>query len=144
VENDQCNAAGTSDASAKLVFVGGRAILVALVAAAPPADAAGARSVAFWALVVAVPFGVACALDSFGTHLEERGNPVRSLQALLWVPALVLLLAAAAARGSAVAASGVPRLGVTALVGCIAVLALKAALRGLAALYRDAPAAVRA
>jgi hypothetical protein len=124
--------------------VGGRAILVALVAAAPLADAAGARSAAFWALVAAVPFAVACALDSFGAHLEDRGNPLRSLQALLWVPALALLLASAAARGSEVGAAGVPRLGVTALVGCIAVLALKALLRVVGALYRGEPAAARA
>jgi hypothetical protein len=124
--------------------VGRRALLVALVAAAPIADAAGLRSLAFWALVAAVPFAAACALDSFGLHLEERGDAVRSLQALLWVPALVLLLAAAAARGSAVAVSGVPQLGVSALVGCLAVLGLKAVLRIVAALYRGEPAPARA
>jgi hypothetical protein len=106
--------------------VGRRVLLLALVAAAPLADAAGAHGLAFWALVAALPLGAACALASFGAFLDDRDDLLTSLQALLWAPALVLLLAAAAARGPAIATAGVPRLGVTALIGCLAVLALKA------------------
>lgn len=116
--------------------MGRRFLLVALVAVAPLSDAAGAHTLAFWALVAAVPFAAACALDSFGAYLEAREHAVRSAQALLWAPALLLLLAAAAARGPALATAGVPRLGVTALVGCLFVLALKAAVCGYEALYR--------
>jgi hypothetical protein len=115
--------------------MGRRALLLGLVAIAPLSDAAGAHSAAFWALVAAVPFAAACALDSFGVFLEARTDGVRAVQALLWAPTLVLLLAAAAARGPALATDGVPRLGVTALAGCLAVLALKAAVCGYAALY---------
>jgi hypothetical protein len=116
--------------------VGRRQLLVGLVAAAPLADAAGAASLAFWALVAAVPFAAACALDSFGSYLEAREDAVRSLQALLWAPVLLLLLAAAVARGPALELGAVPRLGVTAVVGCLAVLGLKAAVAACSVLYR--------
>jgi hypothetical protein len=106
--------------------VGPRALLLALVVAAPLADAAGAHGLAFWALAAALPAGAACGLASFGAFLDDGADVVVSLQALLWAPALLLLLTAAAARGPALATGGVPRLGVTALVGCLAVLALKA------------------
>lgn len=115
--------------------MGRRTLLAALVLAAPLLDAAGSHALSFWALVAAVPVASACALDAFGGHLD-RGGGLASLQALLWAPALVLLLAAAAARGPAIATSEVPRLGVTALAGCTAVLALKAALDLGARLWR--------
>jgi hypothetical protein len=105
--------------------VGRRSLFAALLAAALVADAAGSHSLAFWALVGAVPAAAACALASFGAFLERADDAVGSLQALLWAPALLLLLVAAAARGPAIAAAGVPRLGESALVGCLAVLALK-------------------
>jgi hypothetical protein len=105
--------------------VGRRTLLLALVAAAPLADAVGAHGLAFWALVAALPVGAACGLASFGAFLDDGDDVVVSLQALLWAPALLLLLAAAAARGPALATGGVPRLGVSALAGCLAVLALK-------------------
>jgi len=106
--------------------VGGRAVLASLVSIAPLADLAGAHGLAFWALVAALPAACVCALGSFGAFLDGRGDAVASLQALLWIPALVLLLTAAAARGPMLATGAVPRLGVTALVACLAVLALKA------------------
>jgi hypothetical protein len=111
-------------------------LLIALVAAAPLADAAGAHGLAFWALVGALPVGAACGLASFGSFLDDRDDVVTSLQALLWAPSLLLLLAAAAARGPALATAGVPRLGVTALVGCLAVLALKSAVFACERIYR--------
>ena len=105
--------------------MGRRLLLAGLLAATLAADAAGSRPLAFWALVAAVPVAAACGLASFGSFLDADDDPVASLQALLWAPALVLVLAAAAARGPAVAAGELPRLGETALVGCLAVLALK-------------------
>ncbi len=112
--------------------MGRRALLIGLVAAAPAADAAGAHGLAFWALLAALPVAAACGLASFGSFLDGGADPVTSLQALLWAPTLVLLLTAAAARGPALASTGVPRLGVTALIGCLAVLALKGVVFGLA------------
>jgi hypothetical protein len=120
--------------------VGGRLLLAALVASAPVADGAGHHTVAFWALVAAVPFAAACGLASFGVCLDERDDPARALQALLWAPALALLLAAAAARGPALATGGVPPLGTTAVAGCLAILALKTALSIGARLHRRLPA----
>jgi hypothetical protein len=116
--------------------VGRRALLLALVAAAPVADGAGLHGLAFWALIAAIPAAAAAALDSFGGFLDDRADVLRSLQALLWAPTLVLLLTAAAARGPALATAGVPRLGVSALAGCLAVLALKAGVFAFGALYR--------
>lgn len=115
--------------------MGRRTLLAALLLSAPLLDAAGTHRFAFWALVAAVPVASACALEAFGGHLDGGGG-IRSLQALLWVPATVLLLASAVARGPAVATDQVPRLGVTALVGCLVVLALKAALDAGARLWR--------
>jgi hypothetical protein len=122
--------------------MGRRALFAALLATAPIADAAGLHGTAFWALVLALPVGVACALDSFGAFLAG-GEPVVSLQALLWIPALVLLLASAAARGPMIATAGVPQFGVTALIGCLAVVGLKALLFGIANAARVAPVAAK-
>src|SRR5262249_20389506 len=80
--------------------------------------------------------GAGCALASFGSFLDDRDDPVVSLQALLWVPALVLLLTAAAARGPALATASVPQVGVSALLGCLAVLGLKAAVFAAAPVHR--------
>lgn len=117
--------------------MGRRLLLAALVTCAPVADAAGARSLAFWALVAAVGVASVCALASFGDHLDLADDPVASLQALLWAPANVLLLLAAVARGPAVAAGEVPRLGVTALWAAVVVLAVKLAVWAGARLWRE-------
>ena len=113
-------------------------LLLSLVVAAPLADAAGAHGLAFWALVAAIPVGAASGLASFGAFLDDPEDVVGSLQALLWAPTLVLLLAAAAARGPAIATAGVPALGVSALVGCLAVLAVKGAVFAYAGVHRRA------
>jgi hypothetical protein len=123
--------------------VGRRALFTGLLAAVPLADAAGLHGAAFWALVLALPVGVACALGSFGTFLDGAGDAVVSLQALLWIPSLVLLLAAAATRGPAIATGSVPRLGVTALIGCLAVVVLKALLYAYANAARVLPVAAK-
>ncbi|HEY6054776.1 MAG TPA: hypothetical protein VIU86_12635 [Gaiellaceae bacterium] len=128
--------------------MGRRLLLAALVTAAPLADAAGARSLAFWALVASVGVASVCALASFGAHLDLSDDPVASLQALLWAPANLLLLLSAVARGPEVSAGEVPRLGVTALLGALFVLGVKLAVWGGARVYRSraprgATAAVR-
>jgi hypothetical protein len=121
--------------------VGRRALLVALVAAVPVADAAGSHGLAFWCLVAAVPLAAMCALASFGAFLDDRDDVVGSLQALLWTPALLLVLAAAVVRGPSVEAGHVPQFGVSAVLGCLAVLSLKAAVFGCAELYRGSGSA---
>ena len=123
--------------------MGRRALLLSLLAAAPLADAAGAHVLAFWALVAAVPAAAACGLASFGAFLDDRDDALAGLQALLWAPALVLLLAAAAARGPLAAGGEVPRLGVTALAGCALVLGAKAVVFALARPARAPDAAPR-
>jgi hypothetical protein len=105
--------------------VGRRLLLAALVLAAPIADAAGAHGLAFWSLVAGVGVASVCALASFGNHLDLENDAVASLQALLWAPANLLLLVAAVARGPMVEAGQVPRLGQTALLGALLLLALK-------------------
>jgi hypothetical protein len=128
--------------------VGRRFLLAVLVATVFAADAGGVYSLGFWALVGAVPVAAACGLVSFAAFLDARDDAVASLQALLWAPTLVLLLAAAAARGPAVSAGDVPRLGTSALVGCVAMLVLKLAVHAAGRLQvwlaRRAPAAVAA
>ncbi len=114
--------------------MGRRLLLAALLGSALLADAAAAPSLAFWSLVGAVPLAAACGLASFGAVLDARDDAVASLQALLWAPALVLLLVAAASRGPGVALGEVPRIGQTALVGCLTVLALKLAVFAVARL----------
>lgn len=128
--------------------MGRRLLLAALLGSALLADAAAAPSLAFWSLVGAVPLAAACGLASFGAVLDARDDAVASLQALLWAPALLLLLVAAASRGPEVALGEVPRIGQTALVGCLSVLVLKLAVLAGARLHvrlaRRAPAAVPA
>ena len=106
--------------------MGRRTLLAALVLAAPLADAGGAHGLAFWSLAAALPVACACGLASFACFLDDRFDAVASLQALLWIPSLLLLLVAAASRGPELGTATVPRLGATALVACLAVLALKA------------------
>jgi hypothetical protein len=110
------------------VPVGRRVLPALLVLAAAFADTRGAHGLAFDALLGAVPFTAVAALVSFGAHLERRDVPASGLHALLWGLALCLLVVSCAARSPEASAGVVPPLGASALVGCIAVLALKAIL----------------
>lgn len=89
------------------------------------ADSRGAHGLAFDALLGAVPFAAAAALVGFGSYLEDRDDTVKGLQALLWTFALGLLVLSCAARSPAAQTQALPALGRSALVGCLAVLALK-------------------
>jgi len=97
-----------------------------LVVVAAFADARGAHGLAFNALLGAVPFAAVSALVGFGEYLEHREDPVAGLQALLWTLATGLLVLSCAARSPATETNALPPLGASALVGCLAVLAIKA------------------
>jgi hypothetical protein len=96
-----------------------------LVVVAAYADARGAHGFAFNALLGAVPFAAVSALVGFGEYLEEREDPIAGLQALLWTLATGLLVLSCAARSPATETHALPPLGASALVGCLAVLAIK-------------------
>lgn len=106
--------------------MGRRALPVVLVVIAAFADARGAHGLAFDALLGAVPFAAVSALVGFGEYLELRADAVAGLQALLWTLAVALLVLSCAARSPATETHALPPLGASALVGCLAVLAIKA------------------
>jgi len=108
------------------VAVARRALPALLVLVAAFADGRGAHGLAFNALLGAVPFAAVSALVGFGEYLEQRENSVAGLQALLWTLATGLLVLSCAARSPATETHALPPLGASALVGCLAVLALKA------------------
>jgi hypothetical protein len=108
------------------VAVARRALPALLVLVAAFADARGAHGLAFDALLGAVPFAAVSALVGFGEYLEDREDSVAGLQALLWTLATSLLVLSCAARSPATETHALPPLGASALVGCLAVLAIKA------------------
>jgi hypothetical protein len=103
-----------------------RVLPALLVLVAAFADARGAHGLAFDALLGAVPFAAVSALIGFGEYLEHREHGVAGLQALLWSLAVALLVLSCAARSPATETHSLPPLGASALVGCLAVLAIKA------------------
>jgi hypothetical protein len=107
------------------VTVARRVLPALLVLVAAFADARGAHGFAFNALLGAVPFAAVSALVGFGEYLEDRVDAVAGLQALLWTLATALLVLSCAARSPATETHSLPPLGASALVGCLAVLAIK-------------------
>ena len=108
-----------------------RATPVVLVIAAAAADGAGAHGLAFYALLLAVPAAAAAALAAFGQVLD--GAP-EHLHALLWAAVLGLLVTGAAVRAPAVTQGSVPALGRSALLACLAVFCVQAAVSAAAEL----------
>ena len=106
--------------------MGRRALPALLVLAAALADARGAHSLAFDALLAAVPFTAVAGLVAFGAYLERRDDSVGGLQALRWALALCLVVLSCAVRSPATEAGVVPPLGASALMACLAVFVLKA------------------
>ena len=96
-----------------------------LVVVAAFADARGAHGLAFNALLGAIPFAAVSALVGFGEYLERREDAIAGLQALLWTLAVGLLVLSCAARSPATETDALPPLGASALVCCLAVLAIK-------------------
>jgi hypothetical protein len=114
--------------------MGGRLLPVALVLAAAVFDGAGAHGLAFYALLAAVPAAAVAALECFGAALE--GSQER-LHALLWAVVLGLTVAGAAVRAPALSEGGVPALGRSALVACLAIFCIQAVVGLVAELRRQ-------
>jgi hypothetical protein len=108
-----------------------RAIPVALVIAAAAADGAGSHGLAFYALLLAVPAAAILALEAYGHVLDGAGE---HLHALLWTVVLALLVVGAAVRAPAVTEGAVPTLGRSALLGCLAIFCVQAAIAAAAEL----------
>lgn len=120
------------------MFVGRRALPVVLVVVAAFADARGAHGLAFDALLGAIPFAAVSALAGFGEYLERRDDAVAGVQAMLWALAVALLVLSCAARSPATETHALPPLGASALVGCLAVFAIKACVAAVPQLRRVA------
>ena len=109
----------------------GRAIPVGLVIAAAAADGLGAHRLAFYALLLAVPAAAAAALEAYGHVLDDNRD---HLHALLWTLVLALLVAGAAVRAPEVTEGVVPALGRSALLACLGVFCVQAAVSAAAEL----------
>jgi 4-amino-4-deoxy-L-arabinose transferase-like glycosyltransferase len=96
-------------------------VAMGLVLVAGLADAAGGHSLAFYALVLAVPAIAATALSALGTAFDGDARAIG--RAWVHAVALVLVLASAAARASSRGADAPPRLAISALVVCLLVFA---------------------
>jgi len=96
------------------------------VVVAAIADTQGSHHLALDSLLLAVPFAAVAAITAFGRYLDNRDDGVVALQALLWGAALVLLVFSCAVRSDSV--HGVPALGRSSMVACLAIFALKALL----------------
>jgi hypothetical protein len=115
-----------------------KAAAIALTLGAALADRSGAHTAAFYLLLGAIPAAAIAALASLG-DLVERGTPrVSSLiQTLLGALVVGLVVVAAAARASAVTSGHVPRVGASALVGCLVLYALQGLVGAIAGLHQD-------
>jgi hypothetical protein len=108
-----------------------RSIPVALVIAAAAADGAGAHALAFYALLLAVPAAAVAALEAFGHVLDGARDHVH---AALWTIVLALVVFGAAVRAPAVTEGSVPALARSALLACLAVFCVQAAVAAAAEL----------
>lgn len=111
--------------------MGRRVTPVALVIAAAAADGAGAHGLAFYALLLAVPTAAVAALEAFGRVLDGARD---HLHALLWTFVVALLVAGAAVRAPEVTEGSVPALARSALLACLAVFCVQAAVAAAAEL----------
>jgi hypothetical protein len=102
-------------------------LAIGLVLAAGLADVAGGHSVAFVALVLAVPATAAAALIALGAAFGP-GDSRAVGRAWVQGVALALVLLSSAVRAPFRASDTVPRLGTTSLVACLLLFAGQAAL----------------
>jgi hypothetical protein len=120
-----------------------RVLPVGLVLAAALADVRDLHELAFYLLVAAVPAMAVSALSFFGDLVETpggaAGETAARLQAFFAALALVLTVIAAAARGQSALQSGVPPLGISALVGCLGVFTFQGLVTLALAAGRSAP-----
>jgi hypothetical protein len=124
--------------SGRTVRLQGEAVGVALLvlAAAVAVDRLGAHDLAFYLLLAAVVVTAHAALEAYGRLVELPGSAATvaaaRFQATLGLLALALVVVAAAVRAPALGDGSVPALGLSALVGSLALLALQRAVRLLA------------
>jgi hypothetical protein len=108
-----------------------RAVTVGLVIGAAAADGAGAHGLAFYALLLAVPATAIVALEAFG-HVFDGAQ--EHLPAVLWTMVLGLVVVGAAVRAPSVTEGAVPSLARSALLACLAVFCVQAAVAAAAEL----------
>ena len=111
-----------------------KAVAISLTLGAALADSGGAHQAAYYLLLGAVPAAAVAALASLG-DLVEAGRPMDAialLQTLLSVLVTVLVVVTTAARSTALLSQHVPRVAVSALIGCLVLYGIQGALAGLA------------
>jgi hypothetical protein len=96
---------------------------IALVLAAALADHFGAHTLAFDALLLAVPVTAIAGLRSVADRLDGKADPTH---AFAWALVLAFLLVATAARAPSVGAPSVPAVARSALIACVVVFCLQA------------------
>jgi hypothetical protein len=98
----------------------------ALLLAAVMADGAGARSVAFYLVLAAIPAVAIVALSFFGDLVEGSADgEAGALYVGLTAISLILLVIAAAVRANALNDAALPALGASAVVGALALILLQ-------------------
>lgn len=121
-----------------------RLATVALVLAAALADTAGAHTLAYYALVAAVPLGAVAALLALGAILDRSAaEPLDRGLAALSALALPFLLLGTAVRAPLLAGGPAPAIGVTCIVVCLALFAVQALLAVTVAVPRGLRAALK-
>lgn len=105
---------------------------VALLVAALAADASAAHELAFYLLLAAIVVTAHSALEAYGALVDLPGDAaglaVARFRVALAAIALALALVAAVVRAPVLANGTVPALGLSAVVGALALLGLKGAL----------------
>ena len=104
--------------------MGRRAFPALLVLLAAYADRLGSHGIAFDLLLVAVPAACIAGLAAFERFLDDRADPVATLNAGGWVLVVVLLTLSCAVRSAAVHA--LPPLAYSTVVVCLGVFAVQA------------------
>jgi hypothetical protein len=115
-----------------------KAAAITLTLGAALADSGGAHAAAFYLLLGAVPAASVAALAALG-DLVEDGLPLRPaelLQTVLSGLVMVLVIVTTAARSTALLSGQVPRVAVSALVGCLVLYGLQAVVSAVADLHR--------
>jgi hypothetical protein len=111
---------------------------VALVLGAALADATGEHSLAYYALVAAVPVVAVAALSGLGDVLDgSAATPHDRGIALLSAIALPFVLLATAVRAPLLVEGSPPVVGVTAVVGALTIFAAQALVAATAAAPRE-------
>ena len=104
------------------------AISAALVLAAVVADGQHARTVALYLVLAAIPAVAMTALSFFGDLVDGSADAeAGAVYVGLTTLALILVLIGAAVRANTLADSAIPALGLSTLVGALALLGLQLA-----------------